>query len=77
MFYHYLFLAILATAYFVPSNSAVALRSQPAGWLAADKGYGVTVDLTQYYDDTALADTLTVLMRREWPGLDSPTHLLG
>lgn len=34
--------------------------SQPANFLAADKGYGVTIDLTQY-DQTALSSTLSTL----------------
>lgn len=52
-------LALTATAYF-----AWQLRRSvpplPAGLLAADKGYGVTIDLTQY-DDGDLAATLASL----------------
>jgi len=52
-------LAVLTAAYF-----ALQLRRsippQPAGLLAADKGYGVTIDLAQY-DDAALTDTLALM----------------
>ncbi len=48
--------AILATAYFALQLQRHA-PPPPAGFPAADKGYGVTIDLTQY-DDAALVDTL-------------------
>ncbi len=43
----------------------------PANFLAADKGYGVTIDLTQY-DDKALTDTLLLLRENNLLWLRQP-----
>ena len=55
-------LALPATGYFAwqLSRSAPSPLQAPANFLAADKGYGVTIDLTQY-DERQLADTLAAL----------------
>jgi len=47
--------------------------STPAGLLAADKGYGVTIDLTSYGDD-ALSKTLTELHRNSLTWIRQPIH---
>ena len=52
-------LALTATAYFAWQFRR-STSPPSAGMLAADKGYGVTIDLT-HYDDDDLADTLTSL----------------
>jgi hypothetical protein len=63
-------LAVIAAGYF-------ALRigqSQPAPWagaLATDKGYGLTIDLTQY-DDAALVETLRAIQANGLTWLRQP-----
>ncbi len=52
-------LTSVATGYFALQLSH-SIPQLPAGLLAADKGYGVTIDLTQY-NNNALADTLATL----------------
>ncbi len=63
----FIFLLIFIAALLTGSYLAWQLRraappalQMPANFLAADKGYGVTIDLTQY-DDRQLAETLTML----------------
>jgi hypothetical protein len=54
--------ALAATGYFAWRlwRSAPPSFQSPANFLAADKGYGVTIDLTQY-DDAQLVNTLAAL----------------
>jgi len=54
-------LALVAAGYFA-GQSQPGRSSPPANLLAADKSYGVTIDLTQYTDE-ALAETLAALRR--------------
>ncbi|NJN93378.1 MAG: hypothetical protein HC875_04455 [Anaerolineales bacterium] len=65
-------ISLIAAGYF-----ALQLRRSadppPAGFLAADKSYGVTLDLTQY-DDTTLADTLAALNRSNLTWLRQPIN---
>lgn len=67
--------SLLATAYFgwqlYRSSSPL-----PAGFLAADKGYGVTIDLT-LYDDEALAGTLAALQQSGLTWLRQPVNWAG
>ena len=50
--------SIVSAAYFL--NVLSTTTPPPAGYLAADKGYGVTIDLTTY-DDEVLQQTLEEL----------------
>lgn len=63
-------LSIIAAGYF-----ALQLRRSqpppPANFLAADKGYGVTIDLTQY-DDATLIDTLAAMRQNGLTWLRQP-----
>ncbi|MFN8458985.1 MAG: O-antigen ligase family protein [Anaerolineae bacterium] len=59
LFFILLLLTTLAAAYFAWQLRRSA-PSPPANFLGADKGYGVTLDLTRYPDD-ALAETLAQL----------------
>ncbi len=52
-------LALIALGYFA-GQSGQSDSPSPANFLAADKGYGLTIDLTQY-DDETLAHTLADL----------------
>ncbi|HXV43174.1 MAG TPA: hypothetical protein VEC96_08930, partial [Anaerolineae bacterium] len=60
----FIFIAIFILASLVAGYFALQIRRStpppPAGFLAAEKGYGVTIDLT-LYDDPILADTLASL----------------
>ncbi len=63
-------LVLAATGYFALQGHRSAPPA-PAGFLAADKGYGVTVDLTQYDQDT-LTNTLTSLRENGLTWLHQP-----
>src|SRR5215510_3177763 len=52
--------ALAATVYFTQIVKQNNPTVPPAGYLAAEKGYGVTLDLTQY-DEATLAATLDTL----------------
>ncbi|MCQ3979625.1 MAG: hypothetical protein DPW09_39915, partial [Anaerolineae bacterium] len=70
IFFAIFIVAVLASGYFAFQLRRSA-SSPPANFLAADKGYGVTLDLTQY-DDATLADTLATLDRSGLTWLRQP-----
>ncbi|MCK6625956.1 MAG: O-antigen ligase family protein [Anaerolineae bacterium] len=71
----FIFLTIFIVAALTAGYFALQLRRSasppPANFLAAEKGYGVTVDLTQY-DNNTLADTLAALDRSGLTWLRQP-----
>jgi O-antigen ligase len=64
-------LTLAATLYFGWQLLGRAAPPPPAGLLAANKGYGVTVDLT-LYDDSTLADNLQSLRKNGLTWLRQP-----
>jgi O-antigen ligase len=64
-------LTLTATLYFGWQLLGYTAPSPPAGLLAADKGYGVTVDLT-LYDDGLLTDSLELLRENGLTWLRQP-----